>query len=82
MIPKAKILRFNTLHRLLKLQSSWFCNNLMITKLDIKFAVFCRDLPLVAKYAFLQALSHLEIWLQALGGTLELGWRGEKYKIA
>ena len=35
MIPKAKILRFNTLHRLLKLQSSWFCNNLMITKLDI-----------------------------------------------
>ena len=35
----------------------------MTIKLAIKFAVFCRALTLVAKYAFLQAPSHLEIWL-------------------
>ena len=73
MIPKAKILRLNALHRLQEPQSNWFQNNLMTIKLAIKFKVFCRDLTLVAKYAFLQALSHLEIWLQAPGGILQPG---------
>ena len=35
----------------------------MTTKLTIKIAVFRCDLTLVAKYAFSQALSHLEIRL-------------------
>ena len=73
MFPKAKILRLNALHRLQEPQSNWFQNNLMTTKLAIKFAVFCRDLTLVAKYAFSQALSHLEIWLQVPGGILQPG---------
>ena len=80
MFPKAKILRLNALHRLQEPQSNWFQNNLMTTKLAIKFAVFCRDLTLVAKYALLQAPSHLEIWLQAPGGILQPGWKGEKWK--
>ena len=41
----------------------------MTTKLDIKYAVFCRNLTLVAKYVFSQAPSYLEIWLQALGDS-------------
>ena len=65
MFPKAKILRLNALHRLQEPQSNWFQNNLTTIKLAIKFAVFCCDLTLVAKIAFLQALSHLEIWPQA-----------------
>ena len=53
----------------------------MITsKLAIKFVVFCRNLTLVAKYALLQAPGHPEIWLQALGGILQPGWKGEKWK--
>ena len=38
-----------------------------------KFAVFCCDLKLVTKNAFLQAPSRLEIWLQAPGGILQPG---------
>ena len=71
MFPDAKILRLNALHRLQEPQRNWFYNNLMTTKLAIKFVVFCCHLTLVAKYAFSQTPSHLEIWLQALGGILQ-----------
>ena len=47
---------------------------------EIKYAVFCRNLTHVAKYALLQAPGHPEIWLQALGGILQPGWKGEKWK--
>ena len=73
MFPKAKIIRLNALHRLQEPQSNWFQNNLMTTKLAIKFVVFCRDLTLVAKYASSQPPSHLETWLQAPGGILQPG---------
>ena len=52
----------------------------MTTKLAIKFAVFCRDLTLVAKYAFSQAPSHLEIKLQAPGTIIQPGtWMRRTY---
>ena len=45
----------------------------MTTKLTIKSAVFRCDLTLVAKYAFLQALSHLEIRLVGSEGDSTTG---------
>ena len=45
----------------------------MITKLANKFAVFYCDLTLVAKYAFSQAPSHLEIRLASSEGDSATG---------
>ena len=44
MFLKAKIFRLNTVHRLQELQSNWFWNNLITSKLAIKFVVFWRNL--------------------------------------
>ena len=48
----------------------------MTTKLTIKSAVFRCDLTLVAKYACLQALSHLEIRLAGSEGNSTTGITG------